>query len=149
MKILNKSIFKTVIDSAPLISIDIILKKDDKLLLGRRVNKPAKNYFFSPGGRIHKNETIKNALMRIAKKELNINLLNQPKFIGTYEHFYPDSIFKDISTHYINLAYEYHINEPLNLPNEEHDEYKWFSINELMSDNKVHKYVKNYFRSQI
>ena len=83
MKILNKSIFKTVIDSAPLISIDIILKKDDKLLLGRRVNKPAKNYFFSPGGRIHKNETIKNALMRIAKKELNINLLNQPKFIGT------------------------------------------------------------------
>jgi hypothetical protein len=33
--------FKIVVDSAPLISIDILLKKDNKVLLGKRENKPA------------------------------------------------------------------------------------------------------------
>ena len=54
-------IFKTLVNSAPLISIDILLKHNDKILLGRRINRPAKNYFFSPGGRIYKNETIEIA----------------------------------------------------------------------------------------
>jgi len=38
--------FKTVIDSTPLVSIDILLKKDNKILLGKRLNKPAQGYFF-------------------------------------------------------------------------------------------------------
>ena len=44
--------FKTVVDSTPLISIDILFKKGDKVLLGKRVNKPAQGYFFSIGGRM-------------------------------------------------------------------------------------------------
>ena len=63
---LDDQIFKTVVDSAPLISIDILIKKGNKILLGRRVNKPAQGYFFSIGGRIDKNETIENAMKIIA-----------------------------------------------------------------------------------
>ncbi len=37
---LDDAIFKTTIDLAPLISIDILLKKGDKVLLGKRVNQP-------------------------------------------------------------------------------------------------------------
>ena len=59
--------FKTIIDSAPLVSIDILLKKDSNVLLGKRVNKPAQGYFFSTGGRINKNKTINNAIIRIAQ----------------------------------------------------------------------------------
>ena len=59
---LDDQIFKTVVDSTPLISIDILIKKGNKILLGRRVNKPAQGYFFSIGGRINKNETIENAI---------------------------------------------------------------------------------------
>ena len=59
---LDDQIFKTVVDSSPLISIDILIKKGNKILLGRRVNKPAQGYFFSIGGRINKNETIENAI---------------------------------------------------------------------------------------
>jgi len=55
--------FKTVVDSTLLVSIDILLKKDNKFLLGRRVNKPAQGYFFSTGGRINKNEAIGLLLM--------------------------------------------------------------------------------------
>ena len=139
--------FKTIIDSAPLISIDILLKKDGKVLLGKRINKPAQGYFFSMGGRVNKNEAIANAMARIAKNELNIELKYIPKFIGVFEHFYDDSIYKDVSTHYVNLAYEYEVKEVLNLPTEQHDEYRWFTIDELLQSEQVHKYVKDYFRN--
>ena len=105
---LDDTTFKTIIDSVPLISIDILLKKDGKVLLGKRVNKPAQGYFFSTGGRINKNESIDNAMARIALNELNIELKFVPKFIGVFEHFYDDSIYKDVSTHYVDIAYEYY-----------------------------------------
>jgi len=70
---LPDSIFKTVIDSTPLISIDLLIKKDNKILLGRRINKPAQDYFFSTGGRVYKNESIEDAMSRIAQTELKIN----------------------------------------------------------------------------
>ena len=139
--------FKTIIDSAPLISIDILLKKDGKVLLGKRINKPAQGYFFSTGGRINKNETIDNAIIRIAKNELNIKLESTPRFIGIFEHFYDDSIYKGVSTHYVDIAYEYEVEEVPDLPIEQHNEYKWFSIDELLESKQVHEYTKDYFRN--
>ena len=144
---LDNKTFKTVVSSTPLISIDLLVKKDNKILLGKRINKPAQGYLFSIGGRVYKNESIQQATARIAKTELNIELKLTPKFIGVYEHFYDDGIYKDISTHYINLAYEVDINnEMLNLPTEQHNEYQWLSIDELLKSKQVHKYVKDYFR---
>ena len=139
--------FKMIIDSAPLISIDILLKKDGKVLLGKRVNKPAQGYFFSMGGRVNKNEAIANAMARIAKNELNIELKYIPKFIDVFEHFYDDSIYDNVSTHYVNLAYEYEVEEIPNLPTKQHSEYRWFTIDELLQSVQVHKYVKDYFRN--
>ena len=144
---LDDTTFKTVIDSTPLISIDILLKKDNKVLLGKRLNKPAQGYFFSTGGRINKNETIANAMARIASNELNLELKYVPKFIGVFEHFYDDSIYKDVSTHYVNLAYEYEVQEIPDLPTEQHGEYQWFAIDKLLESKQVHKYVKDYFRN--
>ena len=144
---LDDKTFKTVIDSMPLISIDILLKKDNKILLGKRVNKPAQGYFFSTGGRVNKNETIDTAMGRIAKNELNIELKTTPKFIGVFEHFYDDSIYKNVSTHYVNLAYEYEVEEVSDLPTDQHNEYQWFTIDELLESKQVHKYTKDYFRN--
>jgi len=144
---LDDATFKTIVDSAPLISIDILARKNNKVLLGKRVNKPAQGYYFSTGGRVNKNETINSAIGRIAKNELNIELKTTPKFIGVFEHFYDDSIYKDVSTHYVNLAYEYEAEEALDLPTEQHNEYKWFAIDELLESKQVHKYTKDYFRN--
>jgi len=143
---LNNQTFKTVISSTPLISIDLIVKKDNKILLGKRVNKPAKGYFFSIGGRVYKNETINGAVMRIAKNELNTELKLTPRFIGVFEHFYEDSIYQDVSTHYVNLSYEIEIKETLNLPTKQHNEYRWLTIDELLKSKQVHKHVKGYFK---
>jgi colanic acid biosynthesis protein WcaH len=144
---LDDQTFKTVIISTPLISIDLLVKKDNKILLGKRINKPAQGYLFSIGGRVYKNETINNAMIRIAKNELNIELKLTPRFIGVFEHFYDDSIYQHVSTHYVNLAYEVKIEETLNLPNEQHNEYQWLTIDELLKNKQVHKYVKEYFKN--
>ena len=138
--------FSLIIDSAPLISIDILARKNNKVLLGKRVNKPAQGYYFSTGGRINKNESIDNAMARVALNELNIELKSIPKFIGVFEHFYDDSIYENVSTHYVNIAYEYEVEEIPDLPTEQHSEYKWFTIDELLKSKQVHKYTKDYFR---
>ena len=144
---LDNQTFKIVLNSTPLISIDLIVKKDNKILLGKRINKPAQGYLFSIGGRVYKNETIDSAMMRIAKNELNIELKLMPRFIGVFEHFYDDSIYQDVSTHYVNLAYEIEIKEELNLPTEQHNEYQWLTIAELLKSEQVHRYVKDYFKN--
>ena len=95
-----------------------------------------------------KNESINEAIARIAINELNLKLTSKVKFIGVFEHFYEDSIFNNVSSHYVNLGYEYklHDNELDNLPKEQHTEYRWFGFNELMQSSQVHRYVKDYFR---
>jgi len=143
---LDDQTFKTVIISTPLISIDLLVKKDNKILLGKRINKPAQGYLFSIGGRVYKNETIDNAMIRIAKIELNIELKSTPRFVGVFEHFYDDSVYEDVSTHYVNLAYEIEIEETLSLPSEQHNEYQWLTIDELLESKQVHKHVKDYFK---
>lgn len=147
-KLIPMEEFKTVVEYAPLISIDLITIFEDKVLLGKRVNKPAKDFYFTTGGIVRKNESFQEAKKRIAKDELGIELTQETKFIGVFEHFYDDSIFEEISTHYVNHGYLVKIREKIiNIPKEQHSEYKWFSIKELLNSNEVHKYVKDYFKN--
>jgi len=137
--------FKAVIANAPLVSVDLIVKHEGRVLLGRRVNRPAKGFWFTPGGRVLKNEMINSAIRRIAKTELGVEPSSAPRFIGVFEHLYDDGIFDHVSTHYLNLGYEVEISGLKELPDDQHDDYRWFGIEELMQRDDVHGYVKDYF----
>lgn len=118
---LNLETFKTVVENTPLISIDFVLKnKENKILLGKRVNKPASNFLFTLGGRVYKNEKLDNAKKRILKDEIGLNIEEYNiKFIGVFEHFYDDSFVDDnITTYYVNLAYEINLSYIQDLPKE-------------------------------
>jgi colanic acid biosynthesis protein WcaH len=149
---LDESTFKTVISNAPLISIDLVVKNSQgQYLLGYRTNRPAQNYWFVPGGRIHKNEPMDAAFCRLTEAELGIKLERQSaRFLGPYEHFYDDYVFgQDVSTHYVVLAYEITIDIALvNLPAEQHSQYQWFEKSELMERGDVHQHSKWYFEPQ-
>jgi len=144
----NDKIFKCIVENTPLVSIDFLIKKENKYLLGKRVNEPAKGYFFTIGGRIFKNETIKEAKKRILKEELNLDIDIEFQFLGVFEHFYKTSIFGDkISTHYINLAFLLNLPfEIRELPKDQHSEYKYFTKKEILTLNEVHNYIKDYFK---
>lgn len=148
---LEKELFSSIVANAPLISIDLIIKDIKRnILLGKRVNKPAKNSWFVPGGRIFKDETIDVAFNRITKDEIGKAYdISLAKFKGVYQHFYDDNVFKDnFSTHYIVLGYEIVIKEELSLDTIQHEKYKWFTEDDLLNSSEVYTYVKDYFKKE-
>ena len=139
--------FCCVVKHTPLVSVDLIVRYEGKILLGRRINEPANGYWFTTGGRILKNETIKQAQFRIAKEELGMDTLPLSlKFLGVFEHFHKKSPFPGVSIHYINLGYLLDTRIPPHPPREQHSEYRWFRLEELMKHPDVHEYVKIYFK---
>ena len=140
--------FKTVIESTPLVSIDLIIRNNEgKILLGKRTNRPAQGYWFVPGGRILKDESFEQAFQRLIKAELGLTKVPS-NFKGIYQHFYDDNFSDDnFTTHYIVLAYEISFNgELLSLPVEQHSDYQWFDESELLVDESVHNHSKWYFQ---
>ncbi|MFM9587755.1 NUDIX domain-containing protein, partial [Streptomyces caniscabiei] len=76
-----------------------------QVLLGRRTNRPAKGYWFVPGGRIYKDETFDQAFRRLTKIELGQEYsMETSQFLGPYQHLYTDNFSgSDFSTHYVVL----------------------------------------------
>lgn len=146
---LSCNTFQNIIQNTPLVSIDLIIKNaQNQVLLGRRNNRPAQGYWFVPGGRIRKNETLAQAFKRLTCAELNEEfLLDNACFLGVFEHLYPDSVFdSEISTHYIALGYQLIVDISFNtLPVDQHHKYQWLAINDLLNDAYVHEYTKAYF----
>lgn len=145
---LSKDIFSTIVQNTPLISIDLIVRnKYNQILLGKRVNEPALGFWFVPGGRVFKDESLDIAFARTAKEELGLKLQREnAAFDRVYEHFYDNNVFNtDFSTHYIVLAHKINVHKLPEL-NNQHSQYKWFEVEELLQDENVHKYTKDYFR---
>jgi colanic acid biosynthesis protein WcaH len=142
--------FKSVIQHTPLISIDLIVRNEQgEVLLGKRVNAPAKGYWFVPGGRVRKNETLDDAFVRLVKEELGIEsgiTRADAKFLGVFEHFYDDCVFENnITTHYIVLAYNIFINKNIKPNLTQHSSYKWLIESDICLDNSIHLFTKEYF----
>lgn len=147
---LKAEVFSDVIKNTPLISIDLIIKnRDNKILLGKRVNEPAQDFWFVPGGRIFKNESLDDAFSRICQSELGVSLSRgKTYFYGLYEHFYINNVFSnEFSTHYVVLAHQVHLNS-VSQVNDQHEAYRWFGVNELLDRDDVHQYTKNYFKGK-
>lgn len=148
MSFLEKSVFTTVIDSTPLVSIDLLIENTDgKVMLGYRNNKPAKGYWFVPGGRILKGESMDDAFRRLTLAELGkVFSRRDAEFLGPFEHFYDDYVFGEgVSTHYVVLGYKLICDiDLLALPSAQHNEYKWFDKSEMLAHSHVHKHSKWY-----
>ncbi len=58
--------FASAVAALPLVSIDwVVTDPDGRLLLGRRINAPARGWWFTPGGRIRKNEGLAPAVREV------------------------------------------------------------------------------------
>jgi colanic acid biosynthesis protein WcaH len=150
--LLSVETFTTIVANAPLISIDLIVQDvQGSVLLGLRNNSPAKGYWFAPGGRIRKNETLGNAFSRITQDELGWRAdLSQSRFIGIHEHFY-DTDFtgaEGATTHYVVLAYHFQVERAaLQLPDQQHSQYIWLHPSQIVQQSHVHPYTQVYFKS--
>ena len=153
---LSESDFSEVIRNTPLVSIDLCILKGREILLGKRINSPAKDFFFVPGGRILKSESKKDTLKRILRNELglSINVKNkQIKFLGVFEHFYKENFFgnNEFGTHYVVLAYLIPFEILTKISNkkikDQHSEYLWLNIdNKSKYENIIHLNSLEYFK---
>tara|TARA_B100000780_G_C21126955_1_gene457756 strand:- start:17960 stop:18448 length:489 start_codon:yes stop_codon:yes gene_type:complete len=140
--------FKTIIEHTPLVSIDICLVSDNQMLMCKRNFNPLKGEWFTPGGRIYKNETWQNALIRIVNVELGMKQIdvNNFLFLGVWDHLYENSFFDEsISTHYVNLPhYSNFRSKPYVILDNQHSEFKWVNLSEIVDDKSFHSYMRNY-----
>ena len=85
-RLLPDEVFAQVIENAPLIAIDLLVEdREHRVLLGWRKNPPAQSFWFVPGGRVQKNETLDQAFARITRAELGQCFdLEQSVFTGVY-----------------------------------------------------------------
>lgn len=150
MKMEDKHILE-IIEATPLVSIDLIVRNpSEKVLLGKRINRPAKGYWFVPGGRIIKNETIVHALKRISLTEMGQDLSTEAhSLLGAYDHIYEDNFLNvdRINTHYVVLAFSILLQQEIDVkPDKQHSDLQWWGIDKLLEDPTVHHNTKAYFR---
>ena len=150
--ILKKKIFLTIIDKTPLCSIDILIKINHKYLFGLRVNKPARNFYFVPGGRILKNEKYNTTIKRVLKRELGLRIKNlKYKIIGVFDHIYTNNFLnvKKINTHYFVCAIKIELNEKIKLtPDSQHKKLILLTKSQALNNKKIHKFCKIYLRNE-
>lgn len=151
---LSDDTFRSVVASTPLASIDLVVTNaEGKILLGQRLNRPAQGYWFVPGGRILKGETLDVAFKRLTQHELAKAFpRDRARLLGIYEHFYADSVFGETgnpNTHYVVLGYQLALGagEALSPPLEQHGHYGWWAAVEMRNSAEVHDNTRAYLEA--
>ncbi len=154
-KRLDEKTFAMLVAAAPLVSIDLLVTdQNGRLLVGKRVNEPAKGSLFVPGGRIEKHYgTLGVALTEIARDELGIEhdlIWDDARLVGVFMHRYDTNALgiANLSTHYIALAYRLRETEDIELDKKrysnQHSDYAWLDEDNIPDG--VHPYTLDYLR---
>ena len=150
---MNNEKFLEVIDSTPLVSMDLLIEdKQGRVLLGKRLNKPAQGFWFVPGGRIRKNESLSDAIVRISLAELGSEItLDKAHLMGAFDHIYDDNFagVEGVNTHYVAMGYRVKLSDDFQIQSDDqHSDMHWWSIQALLSDDNVHENTKLYFQTK-
>tara|TARA_B100001093_G_C26128692_1_gene718122 strand:- start:123 stop:551 length:429 start_codon:yes stop_codon:yes gene_type:complete len=132
---IDERLYKKIREVIPTACVDLIVINNNKFLLLKRSESPAKGEWWFPGGRIYKSETISETVERKGFEELNIQLAI--KEVVSIE----ESIFTECNPiiHTINIVVSTKVlsKNEIKLDNSSH-EYRWFS----KIDNRLHRCVK-------
>jgi colanic acid biosynthesis protein WcaH len=143
--------FERAVGALPLVSVDwVLLNPAGQILLGCRRNAPARHWWFTPGGRVRKNEPLGSCLHRVAVSELGLQAsdVQGARLMGVWDHFYEDSAFNpNVSTHYVNLPHVLRLPHALDinaLPSDQHSTWRWQDVHATAVADDVHPYVRVY-----
>ena len=141
--------YKEILDSMPICCADIIIHYNNKVLLVKRKNHASKGEWWIPGGRVLKNEKLKDAALRKIKQETGLSNFELKEETTVHEYFSKDGIFPDLKTgtHNIGVIFIASIkdNQEIKLDNQG-SEFKWIDkieedlspeIKKILSDSKI------------
>ena len=143
--------FERAVGALPLVSVDcVLLNPAGQMLLGHRRNAPARHWWFTPGGRVRKNEPLASCLQRVAVSELCLQAsdVQGARLMGVWDHFYQDSALSaKVSTHYVNLPYVLRLPHAFDinaLPSDQHSAWRWQDVHAAAVADDIHPHVRVY-----
>lgn len=112
--------YRLILEKMPIPTVDAVVSFEGKFLLLKRNNPPVKGEWWLPGGRIRKGEALEDAVKREVLEEtgLECEIVRQ---IGVINQIFPEC-------HTISIYYLMKATSPEVRINEEHSDYKWFSV---------------------
>jgi len=90
-------VYSQVVESVPIVCVDMVLHQNGKVLLVKRKYEPEKGIWWVPGGRILKNEKLGDACIRKIFQEtgLKVSIKRQ---LPWAEYFNEKSCFENVKT---------------------------------------------------
>ncbi len=67
-----QDLYNEIISLIPIVCVDVAIVYNNKILLIKRRDEPAKGEWWLPGGRLHKGETLEDCALRKAKEETGL-----------------------------------------------------------------------------
>ncbi len=135
--------WQTVVRHLPIASVDLVVAHDDGVVLGRRTNEPAKGRWFMPGGRLRKGERLLEAVTRVGKEELGVDV-DVRRRLGVHDHVWETHDVPGVATkQYVSHGF---LVEPTADPvtggpgDSQHDEIRVFRSR----PQELHEYVATY-----
>ncbi len=135
--------YRTLLEFSPVCTVDVVFFNPEKTLtlLGKRVNNPFKDTLYTFGGRLRKNETFKEAAVRISEKETGIVLRESDLiFVNVEDEINDSSIFEGVNYHAVALYFTCIISEDTKVTlDAQHSISAWTSV----TDPDLHQNIKN------
>jgi len=123
-KFIPEDLYYDILKNMPIICVDGIILKNDEVLLLLRDKEPEKNRWWFPGGRVLKNESLEQAILRKVKEETNLECSISEMFDVTQTYF--NSGPNNIPVHTINICFTLTIKSGNVLVDNDHKGYGWF-----------------------
>ncbi|MBT4277263.1 NUDIX hydrolase [Candidatus Falkowbacteria bacterium] len=114
--------FKNIYSRVPRLTVEVIIKTKNGILLVKRTIPPRKGLWHIPGGTVLMGEKIEDSVKRVAKNELNFEVRSK-KLLGIIEYNFSDENYFSFP---IGLAYEVDIIAEIKNSKTKIDEFKYF-----------------------
>jgi colanic acid biosynthesis protein WcaH len=128
---ISDSLYREIVDVMPVCTVDIALFNHDasRALVFRRAAEPLKGEWFTIGGRLRKNETVRACALRQAESEAGLKLDPARLFFGgVFDEIHDSSRFGGTVTyHCVDVCWGYLLEENANIrldPQHSHCEWR-------------------------
>lgn len=120
-----QKLYNQILKSVPITCVDVAIRFENRVLLVKREDHPAKGEWWVPGGRVHKGEMMADAAIRKAQEEVGLKCYAGP-IIHTAETIFPEGPYH-IPVHSINSCFfMYPVNSSVEINlDQHHRHYKW------------------------
>jgi len=114
---IETELFDKIKKSMPIPCVDLLVTHKDSLLLMLRNNEPAKDLWFTPGGRIYRNEKLIDTVKRVLPEETGLQPTKITQ-VSAMSHIWPEA-------HTVTTYFRVEVDSDQVKLDEQHRDYKW------------------------